>query len=239
MRTALNNHGFHCDSFTIAGTMLEALRTGTTPDLFILDYHLGVASQTGLTLCRTLRLHHQRPVIILTANQDARTVVSCLNAGAEEYIRKPCETEELVARIHVVLRRVAQTASADGATMLTGLQRAGTTLALDRLRLDTNDRRVSWNDVESSSHTELTEKELQLLELLVSAPDHTVSRADAFFELYNYNMEPENRSIDVLIARLRRRLRDINAGIKIQTLRGVGYRITATARIEEDNTERD
>ena len=182
------------------------------PDLFIFDYFLGIDEPTGLALCRHVQSFCGVPIIVLTGNNKLETLVSCLKAGAYQYIVKPCDIRELDARIVASLRKSLSPEN-------------GKTREL-KLQLDENIA-LQWTDQmlrhSNGSSIKLTDKEIGLLELFFSNTEHYIDRADAFQVLYGYEMQPSNRSIDVLASKLRKKLATLDPSYIVRTLRGRGY----------------
>jgi len=211
----LKQHGFDSTICHKDRDLLDRLRKGLDPDVFILDYHLGPKAASGLDLCRKVRAYINKPVIMLSANDSLEAKVSCLNAGADQYIVKPCDIAELLARIGVVLRNSPDRAHRS--------DRLPATLQLgDELALDWETGRMSGP---SGAHVQLTEKEASLLEVLAHHRQSSVSRYEAFQSIYGYDMSPDNRSIDILVSRLRKKIETVNRNIHIKTVRGQGYRL--------------
>lgn len=208
----LNSLGYRCTLINSGHRLLEALPTLELPDLFIFDYFLGIDEPTGLALCRHVQSFCDVPIIVLTGNNKLETLVSCLKAGADQYIVKPCDIRELDARIIASLRK-------------TPAQDNGRTREL-KLQLD-NDIALHWSD-QMLRHTngnsvKLTDKEIGLLELFISSAERYIDRGDAFQVLYGYEMQPSNRSIDVLASKLRKKLATLDPAYIVKTLRGRGY----------------
>lgn len=220
----LGDMGMHSLLSSCSTDLFCEVKPSRIPDAFLLDYHLGTTRETGLSLCRSIRLRYDRPVIMLTADSNTQTTVACLEAGAEQYITKPCSPEELGARIRVVLRGSREKRRGDGAEQLLGESLAEHRYVLAGIVLETHKRQLQ-NLSNRSLHSHLTEKEAQLMQLFVQSRDQTVSRADAFYRLYNYEMEPENRSVDVLVTKLRKKLVRVDPTVQINSLRGQGYRL--------------
>jgi two-component system, OmpR family, response regulator len=211
----LKQHGFECTICHKDKELLVRLKKGLNPDVFILDYHLGAKEASGLDLCRKLRAYVNKPVIMLSANDSLETKVSCLNAGADQYIVKPCNIAELLARIGVVLR--------NSPARVHPSDRPPTTLQLDdELTLEWETGKMSGP---TGAHMQLTDKEAALLEVLVQHRQSPVSRYEAFQSIYGFDMSPDNRSIDILVSRLRKKIESVNRSIHIKTLRGQGYRL--------------
>jgi two-component system OmpR family response regulator len=170
--------------------------------LILLDLHL--PDGRGLDLLRKLRrAEDKRPVIILTARDQIRDRIEGLNAGADDYIVKPFDLDELVARILAVQRRSAEQASP--------IIRAG------NLTIDQAARKVCRDGNEIT----LTAREWALLECLARRPGVTLSKAQLEEALYAFGSEVESNAVEVFISRLRKKL---GAGA-IHTIRGLGYRL--------------
>ena len=208
----LNSLGYRCTLINSGNRLIEALPTLVLPDLFIFDYFLGIDEPTGLALCRHVQSFCDVPIILLTGNNTIETLVSCLKAGADQYIVKPCDIRELDARIIASLRKLPS-------------QDNGKTRDL-KLQLDAHIA-LHWTDQmlrhSNGSSIKLTDMEIGLLELFVSNAERYIDRADAFQVLYGYEMQPTNRSIDVLASKLRKKLATLDPSYIVRTLRGRGY----------------
>jgi len=181
----------------------------TRPDLVLLDVML--PGKDGFTLCREIRRRNKVPVIMLTARGDVGDRVTGLELGADDYIAKPFDPRELVARIQSVLRRALPVASR-------------TVLEFEHLRIDPASRKVSCDGVD----VELTTMEYELLLLLASNPGRDFSRDDILAALRGIDAALLTRSVDILVSRLRAKLGDTSRpGRIIHTVWGRGYRFTA------------
>jgi DNA-binding response OmpR family regulator len=185
-------------------------RLGSTrPDLVLLDVML--PGKDGFTLCRDIRRRNKVPVIMLTARGDVTDRVTGLGAGADDYIAKPFDPRELVARIQSVLRRAQPAASRS-------------VLEFERLRIDPTSRAVSADGLQ----VELTTMEYELLLLFASNPGRDFSRDDILAALRGIDAALLTRSVDILVSRLRAKLGDTSRpGRLIHTVWGRGYRFTA------------
>jgi DNA-binding response OmpR family regulator len=208
----LSSLGYDCKTLNSGHAFLEYLPTSEFPDMYIFDYFLGHDEPTGLSLCRRIRSLCDVPVMVLTGNDKLETLVSCLKAGADHYIVKPCDIRELEARIISSLRKSATTSEGRRQIMNQSLD--------DNLTLDWQEQTLRSNNGQQVS---LTEKEFGLLELFVTSEDRYVDRNNAFQVLYGYDMDPANRSVDVLISKLRKKLASVDADYRIKPLRGKGY----------------
>ena len=178
----------------------------TRPDLVLLDVML--PRRDGFSLCRDIRRRSQVPIIMLTARGDLSDRVTGLELGADDYIAKPFEPRELVARIHTVLRRVEP---AERRPLL----------EYEGLRIDTTSRIVGADGVT----LELTTMEYELLLLLASNPGRDLSRDEILSALRGIDAAILTRSVDILVSRLRAKLGDsTRPGRWIHTVWGRGYR---------------
>jgi len=177
----------------------------TTHDYAALLVDLGLPRGDGLSLLRRLREQgHATPVLILTARDAVSSRIEGLNGGADDYLLKPFDLDELAARIRAVVRR------SQG-----GQGRATAELVVGELRLDPGSRRC-WR---AGSAVELTAREFMLLHCLMTRAGRIVSRSDLEGALFEWGSEVESNVIEVYVSQLRRQLgRDV-----ISTRRGLGY----------------
>ncbi|MEV4378070.1 response regulator transcription factor [Streptosporangium sp. NPDC049644] len=165
----------------------------------------------GLTACRRLRAAgNHLPVLMLTARDAVGDRVSGLDAGADDYLVKPFELDELLARVRALLRRGALSApaAADDAR-----------LAFGDLRMDTASREVT----RAGERLELTRTEYLLLELLMIHPRQVLTREQILSEVWGFDFEPSSNSLDVYVMYLRRKTETGGRPRLIHTVRGVGY----------------
>lgn len=175
------------------------------PDLLILDVML--PDTDGLALCRELRAEYDVPIIMLTARGEVADKVMGLELGADDYMAKPFEPRELVARIETIMRR-----SRD--------RRRGTVLVYDGLRLEPETRRVELDGV----NIELTTMEFELLRDLMQSRGRVMSRDRLIERLRGYDADMFDRSVDMLVSRLREKLHDDPRKPRfIRTVRRAGY----------------
>jgi DNA-binding response OmpR family regulator len=183
-----------------------------TPDLLLLDVML--PGKDGFELCREIRRRSRLPIIILTARGDVMDRVSGLEIGADDYMGKPFEPRELVARIHTILRR-ADTRRDDKPL-----------LRFEGLEIDTVARAVKIDGVT----VELTTAEYELLALLGREAGRNLSRDEILSSLKGIDAAILTRSVDILVSRLRAKLNDQNKPARfIQTVWGRGYCLVARA----------
>ena len=195
---------FDLDSATRPSAGLAKLRARTY-DAAILDVML--PEMDGFALCREIRRESDVPIIMLTARGDVMDRVVGLELGADDYLPKPFEPRELLARLQTVLRR-ARTPSTKGPLVFDGL-----TIDLERRQVQCLDRAV-----------ELTSTEFDLLALLAGEPHKVFSRDDILNRLRGVETELQTRSVDILVSRLRKKLEPLDC---VKTLRNAGYRFAA------------
>jgi two-component system response regulator PhoP len=209
LATRLSREGFRVDQ---SGDGDEGLYLALEYpfDGAILD--LGLPGTPGLEILRRLRASGSRlPVLVLTARGRWQEKVEGLEAGADDYLAKPFEMEELLARLRALLRRAA------GA--------AGQIIARGPVRLDRAAQRVWVGERE----IELTAYEFQLLERLMTEQGRVVSKRELADYLYPHDEDRESNVLEVLVGRLRRKLDPDGALAPIETLRGRGYRFVLGA----------
>jgi DNA-binding response OmpR family regulator len=176
------------------------------PDLILLDVML--PGKNGFELCGVLRARRQTPVVVLTARSDRRDKLRALSLGADDYITKPFDLQELVARVRAVLRRA---------------HRRVERLTLGRVVVDLQTLRA-WD---GSELLEFSHREFALLQYLAERPHRVVSRAELLRDIWGYVDTPNTRSVDHAIARLRRKIEpDVHHPRFIHTVHGDGYCLT-------------
>jgi DNA-binding response OmpR family regulator len=205
----LAGFGFLVSAASHPDAGLRAIRADP-PDLLILDVML--PGMDGLAVCRKVRETSRLPIIMLTARGDVADRIVGLELGADDYLPKPFEPRELVARMQAVLRR--------GTEDVADIVRAGTVEVNWTTRSATNEGRV----------LELTTAELELLGFLVRNRGRVLSRERIMEGTHGINWEAYDRSIDVLVSRLRQKLGDDpKRPTLIRTVRGVGYSFIGTS----------
>lgn len=207
----LLRHGIESDGVSTAAAAVRAL-TRTRFDLIVLD--LMLPDEDGIALCRRLRSAASPiPIIILSAKGDDVDRIVGLEVGADDYLAKPCNLRELVARIFTVLRRIGQTARAET---------AGTpkTARIGEFDLDLWSRTLS----RGGEAVHITTREYQLLEALVLHARRVLNRDELMTLTSGRPSDALSRSIDILISRLRQVLEpDPSTPRYIQTVWGRGY----------------
>lgn len=173
-------------------------------DVIILD--LMLPKLDGFAVLSQLRkLGSRIPVLVLTARDEKETVVRLLNAGADDYLTKPFDLGELIARVKALIRR--------------GKGQTESVLRVGDIEVNTLDHQVSYR----SKPVRLTAMEYRVLEYLAHRPGAIVSKTELLEHLYDFNWEKFSNVIEVYVSGLRRKLNDGNSHQLIQTLRGQGY----------------
>ncbi len=193
------------------------------PDVVVLDLMLPVLD--GLTVCREIRTESTVPVVMLTARTDAIDVVAGLQAGADDYVRKPFELPELLARLRVALRHGR--AGPGGGEARPGEPAGGQPpLRLGPLEIDEAAHQVRRGEAE----VPLTRTEFRLLVALARRPGRVLTRDVLLDEVWGYDFLGDSRLVDVAVQRLRAKVEDRPAEpALILTVRGAGYRAASGA----------
>lgn len=174
-------------------------------DAIVLD--IMVPGKDGLSILKHLRRQgHNVPVILLTARNELDDRLEGLNLGADDYIAKPFFVEELVARIHAVVRR-------------SGGERQNR-LSVGPIELDRLTREVTRD----GKAIELTSREFNLLEYLMRSPGRVFTRTQILEHVWGYDFNPNTNVVDVCIKRIRKKIDSINETSWLESIRGVGYR---------------
>jgi two-component system response regulator MprA len=207
---ALGLEGYDVVQANDGAVALNLLET-TQPDVAVLDVMM--PNVDGLTVCRVLRAEKNRiPVLMLTARTETPDRVAGLDAGADDYLPKPFDLDELLARLRALLRRARpeETTTADP-------------LQVSDLRLDPTQRRV-WR---GQREVELSKTEFDLLELLVRNQGIVLDHSTIYDRIWGYDFGPDSKNLAVYISYLRRKLEASGEGKLIHTVRGVGYSVRA------------
>ncbi len=202
LRRGLTYEGYRVETAADGPTGLSLARE-KPPDVVILDWML--PGMDGLEVCRRLRAGGGVPILMLTAKDAVVDRVTGLDAGADDYLVKPFEFDELVARIRALLRR----ARPEGVELL----------SFGDLRLDTGTHQGFRGD----RAFELTAKEYELLELLLHHPKQVLTREVIYDRVWGYNFGGESNIIEVYIRYLRQKSEEGGEPRLIHTVRGVGY----------------
>lgn len=204
VNAGLKEHGFvvdYCDD----GNEGYYRAIDNEYDVVLLD--IMVPGKDGLAILKSLRQAHRNvPVILLTARNELDDRIAGLNLGADDYIAKPFFVEELVARIHAVVRR--------------SVGDRQNILSVGPLKLDCITREVTCNQ----HVVELTTREFNLLEYLMRSPGRVFTRTQILEHVWGYDFNPTTNVVDVCVQRIRKKLDPIGGSGWLESVRGVGYR---------------
>jgi DNA-binding response OmpR family regulator len=206
LRRSLRNEGYDVRTSADGIDALD-VAAGFVPDLVVLD--LGLPRLDGVEVCRRLRADSDVPILMLTARTETEDRVGGLDSGADDYLVKPFERKELLARIRALLRRRPPRGSAS-------IEVADLTL-----NPDTREVRRGERDIE------LTNREFELLEYLMRNERLVVSRERLLDEVWGYDPTAATNTIDVFISNLRRKLEEGGEPRLLHTKRGAGYVLKA------------
>ncbi|MBW0114345.1 response regulator transcription factor [Pseudonocardia abyssalis] len=204
LRPALHRHGITTTRLSHGRGAVDAL---TGVDVVLLD--LGLPDIDGVDVCRAIRAVSEVPVIVVSARGEVDDRILGLHSGADDYLVKPYDIGELVARVHAVYRRRRVEATAEGVADVVEVD--GVRVDLTRHTVTVGDRPVT-----------LTRKEFQVLALLASSGGAVCTRNKIVAEVWGRTWAGANRTLDVHVATLRTKL---GRPELVQTVRGVGYRL--------------
>jgi len=203
----LEKEGFETRTALDGGSGLETFRE-YHPDLVLLDVMLPVLD--GWEVCRRIRETDKTPIIMLTAKGETMDRVTGLELGADDYIVKPFETKEVLARIRAVLRRAAPEEE----------QPKGRRLSFDRLVIDLD----SYELLVDGRRVDAPPKEMELLYYLASSPNRVFTRNQLLDGVWGFDYFGDSRTVDVHIKRLREKLEHVSPQWTLKTVWGVGYK---------------
>ncbi|MFJ3658869.1 response regulator transcription factor [Streptomyces sp. NPDC090119] len=209
----LARHGFDVTHARSGEEALQAL-VPEGPGFGVILLDLGLPDQDGYEVCGKIRKRTGTPVIMVTARSDIRSRIHGLNLGADDYVVKPYDTGELLARIHAVSRRTVPEDAVTGDD--------SSALLVGTVRIELPTRQVSV----AGATVPLTRKEFDLLALLAQRPGVVFRREQIISEVWRTSWEGTGRTLEVHVASLRAKLR---MPALIETVRGVGYRLVAPA----------
>jgi two-component system, OmpR family, response regulator MprA len=204
LRRALALAGYEVQVAQDGEQALELLAQAE-PDAVVLD--VGLPGIDGLEVCRRVRLGTRVPILILTARDAVADRIDGLDAGADDYMVKPFDVDELKARLRALLRRANPQGEDPDA------------LSFAEVRLDPDRHGAQVGD----SFVELTRTEYQLLELLMRNPRRVLSHSMIYDRVWGYDFGPASNALRVYVGYLRRKLEGAGARQLIHTVRGVGY----------------
>ena len=198
------------DAFELSvdgGKGLEKFRA-IKPDLVLLDVMMPVMD--GWTLCRTLRAESQTPIIMLTAKGETDDKVTGLKSGADDYITKPFEMKEVLARIEAVLRRTGNVSA----------EKKSRRLTFEKLIIDMD----AFELIIDGKKVDTPPKEMELLFYLASSPNRVYTRNQLLDEVWGFDYFGDSRTVDVHVKRLREKLEVVSENWSLKTVWGVGYK---------------
>lgn len=175
------------------------------PDMLLLDVMMPVMD--GWEVCREIRAESDVPIIMLTAKGETADRVSGLEMGADDYIVKPLEMPEVIARVRAVFRRVAP-------------DDAPEKLSFDNLVID----KQAYDLVIKGKRVDAPPKEIELLYFLASSPNRVFTRAQLLDEVWGFDYFGDTRTVDVHVKRLREKLEGVSDKWELKTVWGVGYK---------------
>ncbi len=202
----LKKDGFQVESFSCAEEAKQRLQNGY-PDMFILDIML--PGQDGLEFCQELRRQMDVPIIFVSARGEEVDRIIGLELGGDDYLAKPFSPRELVARVKNIFRRTLPAARGEQA------------LKLGELEFHPDERRVLC----SGNEVNLTAKEYELLLLFVRHPRRAFSRQELLDTIWGLDYVGDERAVDDLVKRIRRKLRECGSPVEIETVWGHGYKM--------------
>ncbi len=178
------------------------------PDLVLLDVMMPVMD--GWSVCKAIRTESQTPIIMLTAKGELDDKVQGLKAGADDYITKPFEMREVLARIEAVLRRSSGVSAEAKARRL----------SFDRLTIDMD----AFELTVDGKKVDTPPKEMELLFFLASSPNRVYTRNQLLDEVWGFDYFGDSRTVDVHVKRLREKLEGVSESWSLKTVWGVGYK---------------
>jgi two-component system response regulator RegX3 len=206
LRISLTREGYEVDTAEDGRAGLESFRT-SRPDVVLLDLMLPVLP--GLDVLRAIRRDSTVPVIVVSAKDAEADIVAALELGADDYVTKPYSVRELIARVRAATRRSSNAPGRE-------------TITLGSATLDHATFRLRLGDAEQ----DLPKKEFEVMALLMEQPGRVVPREEFLDSIWGYTWIGDTRTLDQHIRRLRRRLEADPGAPAIETVRGVGYRLS-------------
>ncbi|MBP3442699.1 MAG: response regulator transcription factor [Clostridia bacterium] len=210
LRLYLEKEGYNV---IIARTGMQAVQTFAEqqPDLMLLDIML--PELDGWQVCREVRKYSNKPIIMLTAKGETFDKVLGLELGADDYITKPFEAKEVLARIKAVLRRSGSTYQSDPAENIKQVSYDNLVINLTNYELKVNGKRV-----------DAPPKEMELLYHLASNPHRVFTRDQLLDEVWGFDYYGDSRTVDVHVKRIREKLEGVSDKWELKTVWGIGYK---------------
>ena len=213
LRLYLERDGFEVRHAADGGEGVAMFRA-FNPDIVLLDIMLPVLDGWGVL--REIRKEKSTPVIMLTAKSETPDKISGLEMGADDYVTKPFEIKELLARIHAVLRRSDEPGDANGGS--------ARRLSFDTLIIDLD----AYELIVDGKRIDTPPKEMELLFHLASAPNRVFTRNQLLDEVWGFDYFGDSRTVDVHVKRLREKLEGVSDKWSLKTVWGVGYKFEVT-----------
>ncbi len=204
----LKKEGYEVTDFDNADKAYEFLQNNEV-DLLVLD--IMMRGMNGLDLCKKVRATSEVPIIFVSARSEELDRILGLELGADDYLAKPFSVRELVVRIKNILRR----------TNTVVQKKEDNILSVEDLKIYIEQRIVKVGEVEVA----LTTKEYEVLKYLVENKGYPLSRDKIIQNIWGYEYDGYDRNVDDTIKRLRKKLKDIDSKVKIQTVWGYGYKV--------------
>ena len=207
LRLYLTKEGYQV---TVANDGEEGLEkfNQVKPDMVLLDVMMPVMD--GWSVCKAIRAEAQTPIIMLTAKGDTDSKVMGLKTGADDYITKPFEMKEVLARIEAVLRRTSGVAA----------EKKARRLVFDKLIIDMD----AFELTVDGKKVDTPPKEMELLYYLASSPNRVYTRNQLLDEVWGFDYFGDSRTVDVHVKRLREKLEGVSDQWSLKTVWGVGYK---------------
>lgn len=186
-------------------------------DLILLDLHL--KDSNGIDICKRLRDEHVlTPVIFITSSKEEDFVIKAFKSGADDYVRKPFNFNELLARIEAILRRPVISSSSQ--------------IQNKDFLLDRNTKRLYYKD----DFIDLTKKEFALMEFLMRNNDKIITRDDILESVWDMNANPFSNIVEAFIKKIRRKIKDVTGGEDfIHNIKGLGYYVGDRPKLKKDS----
>ncbi len=216
LKIYLQKDGFETEN-AYDGKKAVELAESMQPDIILLDIMLPIMD--GWQVCREIRKNSKVPIIMLTAKGESLDKISGLEMGADDYITKPFDPKELIARIHAIMRRV------DGCNC-EEVEEGGKKLVFDKLTINLD----SYELIVDGEKVDTPPKELELLYHLASFPNRVFTRNQLLDEVWGFDYFGDSRTVDVHVKRLREKIEGVSPKWELTTVWGVGYKF----KVNED-----
>ena len=203
----LEKEGYAVTIASDGGKGLEKFRA-IKPDLVLLDVMMPVMD--GWSVCKAIRAESQTPVIMLTAKGETDDKVTGLKSGADDYVTKPFEMKEVLARIEAVLRRSGNVST----------EKKSRRLTFEKLTIDMD----AFELIIDGKKVDTPPKEMELLYYLASSPNRVYTRNQLLDEVWGFDYFGDSRTVDVHVKRLREKLEVVSENWSLKTVWGVGYK---------------